>query len=61
MKSRSRPDEANAKKIQVEVHPAWKGFIEYCEKLKFGELDKLQIHDGVPVSAEHVKEKVRFN
>jgi hypothetical protein len=35
--------------------------MEYCEDLRFGELSRLQIQDGLPVSAECVRKKVRFS
>ena len=42
------------------THPSWVRFIRYCEDLKFGELTRLQIQDGLPISAEYVKKKVKF-
>jgi hypothetical protein len=28
------------------LHPAWREFVSYCEKLQFGEI--LKIQDGLP-------------
>jgi hypothetical protein len=42
------------------VHPAWQRLIRYCAELGHGELDKLKIHDGLPVAADIVREKVKF-
>ena len=39
------------------IHPAWYSFIKYCETLKYGEVDKLKIQDGLPMLAEEGKEK----
>lgn len=48
------------KLTSLEVHPSWAKFIQYCEELKYGELTRLQIQDGLPASAEYVRKKVRF-
>ena len=42
------------------IHPAWLALIRYCRELGHGELERLCIQDGVPVFAEHVRQKVRF-
>lgn len=44
----------------LRLHPMWYAFIKYCEELDFGEIQKLQIQDGLPVHAEQVKTKVKF-
>ncbi len=43
------------------VHPAWLAFIRYCRGLRHGEIERLKIQDGLPVLAEVVKEKIKFN
>jgi hypothetical protein len=45
----------------VRIHPAWHYFIKYCESLGFGEIEKLKIHDGLPMLAEEVKKKIKFS
>jgi hypothetical protein len=45
----------------IHLHPMWFAFIKYCEELRFGEIQKLQIQDGLPVHAEQVKTKVKFS
>jgi len=47
-------------KASLELSTAWVNFIRFCERVGFGELDRVQIQNGVPVSAESVKEKVKF-
>jgi hypothetical protein len=42
------------------LHPAWRDFIRYCEELRFGELEKLKIQDGIPMMAELTTRKVKF-
>jgi hypothetical protein len=42
------------------LHPAWLALIRYCRELRHGELERLSIHGGVPVIAEHVRQKVKF-
>lgn len=44
----------------IRIHPMWFSFIKYCEAMKYGELDKLKIQDGLPMLAEEVKKKVKF-
>ncbi len=45
----------------IRIHPIWYTFIKYCESLKFGEIDKLKIQDGLPMLAEEVKKKIKFS
>ena len=49
---KSQPDRA--------LHPAWKDFMEFCLELRFGEVERLVIQDGLPVLAEMTKKKVKF-
>lgn len=42
------------------LHPAWLALIRYCRELNHGELERLSIQDGLPVIAEHVRQKVKF-
>ena len=42
------------------IHPAWYSFIKYCEGLRYGEIEKLKIQDGLPMLAEEVKKKIKF-
>jgi hypothetical protein len=44
----------------LQIHPLWYSFIKYCEEINAGEIEKLKIQDGVPVSAETVKKKIKF-
>ena len=50
----------NSSKISIELNPIWLKFIRYCEKLGFGKLQKVQIQNGIPVSAEMATKKVKF-
>lgn len=45
----------------IRIHPMWYAFIKYCEELDFGEIQTLQIQDGLPVHAEQIKTKVKFS
>ena len=40
---------------------AWREFIRFCGDLRFGEIERLSIQDGLPVLAELTKKKVKFN
>lgn len=51
------PDEAR----RISIHPTWYSFIKFCESIKYGEIDKLKIQDGLPILAEEVKKKIKFN
>jgi len=42
------------------IHPVWYSFIKYCEAMRFGEIDRLKIQDGLPMLAEEVKKKIKF-
>jgi hypothetical protein len=53
-------DELPEEGMFIRVHPAWCSFIRYCESLKYGEIERLKIQDGIPVMAEVVRSKVRF-
>ena len=44
----------------VALHPTWAAFIRYCEELKYGEIERLKIQDGLPVLAEVVERKIKF-
>lgn len=44
----------------MEVHPAERALLLYLRRLGFGVLEKLQVQNGLPVSAEEVRGKVRF-
>ncbi len=43
------------------LHPAWRSFLRYCLELGHGEIERLKIQDGLPVIAEVIKQKVKFN
>lgn len=43
------------------IHPAWHSFIKYCESIRYGEIDRLKIQDGLPMLAEEVKKKIKFS
>jgi len=45
----------------IRLHPCWYSFIKYCEDLKYGEISKLKIQDGLPLIAEETKKKVKFS
>ena len=48
-------------KETIEVNLPWVNFIRYCETLHYGEFQKLQIQDGIPISAETATKKIKFN
>lgn len=42
------------------LNPIWWRFIHFCQRLGYGEIAKVKIQDKLPVSAEVVREKVKF-
>lgn len=46
--------------VQMALHPAWAAFLRFCAELKYGEIERLSIQDGLPVLAELTKKKVKF-
>ena len=44
----------------IYIHPTWYSFIKYCQSLEYGEIDRLKIQDGLPVSAEKALKKTKF-
>jgi hypothetical protein len=42
------------------LHPAWREFMRFCEELKYGEIERLKIQDGLPILAEVVEKKIKF-
>lgn len=55
--SKQKPEKTET----VKVKPGWVRFMKYCEQLGYGELTKVSIQNGLPMSAEYVKKKIRFN
>ncbi len=45
----------------IRIHPTWYTFIKHCESLRYGEIEKLKIQDGLPMMAEEVKKKIKFS
>jgi len=43
-----------------ELHPAWQALIRYCRDLGHGQIEHINIQNGLPVSAEVIKKKIRW-
>jgi hypothetical protein len=43
-----------------DLHPTWQALIRFCRDLGHGEIERIKIQDGLPVSAEVVKKKIRW-
>lgn len=54
-------DVEREREAESRLSPAWREFIRFCRELKFGEIERLSIQDGVPVLAEITKRKVKFS
>lgn len=56
-----KPNEDSKQRKLLRIHPVWYLFMQYCETIKNGEIEKLKIQDGLPMLAEEVKKKIKFN
>jgi hypothetical protein len=45
---------------EVSMPVAWREFVQFCQELRYGEIERLSIQDGLPVLAEVTKKKVKF-
>jgi hypothetical protein len=52
-------DEAIGRRNGSALHPAWAAFIRLCEQIEFGELERVKLQNGLPVSVEVVKRKIK--
>lgn len=56
-----RPEAEDGKRSgATPLHPAWQSFMRYCAELRFGDIERLRIQDGLPVLAEETRKKVKF-
>ncbi len=42
------------------LHPARIAFLRFCAELRYGEIERLTIQDGLPVLAETTNKKIKF-
>jgi len=49
------------KVVAMQLHPQEAALIRYLRALRFGRLERLEVQDGLPVAAEEVRGKVRFD
>lgn len=58
---RTEPESGNARDYShTGLHPAWRALIRLCRDLRHGEIERIKIQDGLPVSAEVVRKKIRL-
>jgi hypothetical protein len=50
-----------AAELDAALHPAWRAFLRFCAELKYGEIERLSIQNGLPVLAEMTKKKIKFS
>jgi len=48
-------------KRAAELDAAWLAFLRFCAELKYGEIERLSIQNGLPVLAEMTKKKIKFS
>ena len=57
----SEPESGNVgDHSQTDLHPAWRALIRLCRDLRHGEIERIKIQDGLPVSADVVRKKIRW-
>ena len=54
-------DLVGRKAVMIGLHPNWHEFIKRCEDLGFGEIYRIKIQDGLPMTAEIIKKNIRFS
>jgi len=52
---------ASDNRTSASVHPAWLRLIRYCAEVGHGEIEKLKIQDGLPMTAEVTTRKIKFS
>lgn len=52
---------ARRRTVTMALHPQEAALIRYLRALRFGRLERLEVQDGLPVAAEEVRGKVRFD
>jgi len=60
LESKNRDFEARPHAGLPAVHPAWQALIRMCCEMGHGEIECIKIQDGLPVSAEVVRKKIRW-
>ena len=45
---------------RTDLHRSWQALMTLCEQLGHGEIERLKIQDGLPVSAETITRKVKL-
>jgi hypothetical protein len=60
LESRNGNTEPRAQAATLSLHPAWQALIRMCRELGHGEIECIKIQDGLPVSAEVVRKKIRW-
>ena len=59
--SDTRTNRTAASSDDAGLHPAWRGFIRYCQEMSHGEIERLKIQDGIPVLVEVSRQKIKFS
>jgi len=55
------PGNLRQSRVNTVIHPSWSRLIRYCAELGHGEIEKLKIQDGLPITAEVTTRKVKFS
>jgi hypothetical protein len=68
MDERSKPPEsprngpgAGCGHSEAALHPSWRAFVQYCQEMGHGEIERLKIQDGIPVLVEVSRQKIKFS
>ena len=52
--------EPRPQSLPTSLHPAWQALIRLCRDMGHGEIERIKIQDGLPVTAEVVRKKIRW-
>ena len=44
----------------VPSHPSWWAFIKFGQNLRWGDIHRMKIQDGLPMPTEDVTKKIKF-
>lgn len=55
-----RSRQSSSTPVYGKLPSAWIDFIRYCQDMRYGEIERLSIQDGLPVLAETTRQKVKF-
>jgi len=59
-KKPSVTEQSQANAALENLHPAWQKLINHCQKIGYGEIERLKIQDGIPVIIEKTIKRTKL-